>query len=794
MKRVLAFLFLFITTIHSQKFEVAGLISDAETGKPLSFANIRIDETTNGTASNYDGFYSIKLTPGNYKLVFSYIGYKSEIIPVNIPISKKLNVKLKPDAIKLGEVIVNANEDPAYRIIREAIKRKKENRKGLNNFEFNAYSKMIIKSAGDVAVIEESFLKGYNKIDDWEKEFILSTRKTENQNQTSSIKINLTNSYYSDFSRDTLTVIMNKIFLPLADNAFDYYDYKLLGVTTSSNGDIYKIKVIPLSNIQPLMQGEITIENSMYALNSINLEINKGVRFPFVNDLSVKFVQQLGKYYGYWLPNYVESNAGFEINFQGLLGAEKMEFNLLNSITEYKINEAIPDSIEYAKTSKYGGYTCDTTGHERSPIILSKNDINDMRPIPLTAAEVEAYTSLDSSKTLDKMIKVTGALASLIPKPGTKIGTSNKDIFSTLYNLASNYLIAYNNRVNGIVIGPHYNGYLFKNKLMYNISSGYAFQRKKLQGEIGLNYSFKKFFINEFEAKVYHTTRPWQMITPYNELYNSVGVTLGFDDQFNYYLSTGFELGIHKIIAKNFSAKLEFITEEEKSLPELRYQSIFKSNRTPRINPVISEGSDRRLTTKIFLGKNPLEIKFIPEDGLFAQVDFSNPSFASDFNYKRFSISGLINVKTFYDELFIAPYLQLILNAGIVTGNFGQQHLFSHATALGFYSPAGVIKGLNPYTYSGTEIIELHAEHNWRTIPFQSLGLDFISNLHLDFITGASVFKTWNNSTHTISAEMKKPYWEIYAAISRILGVLRINVGYNSQKNISVTAGIGTLL
>ena len=794
MKKIFIFFILLLGTNLAQKYEISGLVHDKETGQPLGYASIRIDGTTNGTASNYDGQFILKLNAGNYKLIFSYVGYKTDTISISIPVEIQINANLQPEAVRLEEVVVSAKEDPAYRIIREAIKRKKGNRKDLINFEYKAYAKRIIKSAGEVGVIEETFVKGYNKVNDWEKEFILSIHKTENQKgKTHSMDFSISDSYYIDFSSDTLTLILNKIYLPLADNTFDHYDYKLIGVTESATGDVYRIKVIPLSSIQPLIQGEITIESGMYALNSVNLEISEGVRFPFINDFSVKFVQQLGKYNGYWLPNYIKTEAGFEFSFQGLLALDKMQFEEASNITEYKINSTIPDSIVHAVTWQYGGYTADTSDSKQKPYELTREEINELRPIPLTKNEVEAYATLDSTKTIEKMIKVKGALAALIPELGDE-GDTTKSILSTVLGFLTKYMTFGNSRVTGILIGPRYNGYLVKDKLSMIISGGYTFQRKKVEGEMRLKFKPDDFYINDIEVQVFNKSKQWQMFSLYSEMLNGIAVTMGFDDQFNYYLSRGFSFGLTKNLGKNFSVKIGFVSEKENSLPEMKYQSIFNSNRMPRENPEIVEGTDRRVSLKILMGKNPTEIQFIPEDGIVAQADLSNPIFSSTFNYKNFRVIGLIKTKTFYEELFIAPYLEMIVDAGIVIGNYGSQHLLSPNTVLGFYSPPGAFKGLNPYKYAGTEMVSLHLEHNWRTIPFQALGLNFISDLYLDFITGASVLKTWNRSDYLPGTSKGKPYWEVYAGISRIFGLIRIDVSYNSLKNISVTSAIGVVL
>ncbi|MFA6597337.1 MAG: DUF5686 family protein [Ignavibacteriaceae bacterium] len=792
MKKTFFLLICFLSTTFAQKYEITGSILDRETNKPLGYASIRIDETTNGTTTNVDGLFILKLNAGSYKLIFSYVGYKTDTISVSLPGTKNININLQPEVLKFGEVVVYANDNIAYRVIREAIKRKKENRKGLVNFEYNAYAKKIIKSSGEVAAIEETFIKGYNKVGSWEKEFILSTHKTENQKkETHSMDFNISDSYYIDFSKDTLTLILNKIYLPLADNAFDYYDYKLVDISESESGDVYRIKVIPRSSIQPLLKGEITIESGMYAVNSVNLEINEGVRFPFVNDLSVKFVQQFGKYNGYWFPNYIETKSGFEFSFQGLLALDKMQWEEVSNITEYKINSSIPDSIEHAVNSKYGGFTADTSGKGAKPYELSREEIKALQPIPLTKSETEAYATLDSTKTLEKIIKIKGALSSLIPDED---GDTTKSILSSVSGFVFNHITLGNNRVTGILLGPKINTSFFQKILSIDLFGGYTFRRKKVEGKLSLRFEPKDFYISAFEVNVFNKSKQLDEYTPYPDILNGIAVTLGFNDHFNYFLAQGISLGMTKNFSKGFSAKFDFVSEKESSLPAMKYQSIFKANRIPEENPNIVEGSDRKVSLEVLLGKDPMEIQFIPENGIRAKVDLSNPKFASDFNYKRFRVTGLFKTKTIYKELFIAPYLEMIVDAGIVTGKYGPQHLFNPNTALDFFSPPGAFKGLKPYYYTGSEMAALHVEHNWRSIPFQALGLNFISNLYLDFITGGSVLKTWNRSGYLPGGSMNKPYWEMYAGISRIFGLIRIDVSYNAFKDISVTSAIGVVL
>jgi len=137
----------------------------------------------------------------------------------------------------------------------------------------------------------------------------------------------------------------------------------------------------------------------------------------------------------------------------------------------------------------------------------------------------------------------------------------------------------------------------------------------------------------------------------------------------------------------------------------------------------------------------------------------------------------------------------MVVDVGYVSGNYGPQHILTPNTAYSFYSPFGALKGLKPYQFVGTEMISVHLEHNWRTVPFQAIGLDFISDLHLDIITGVSGLKIWNNSDYLTQHNMIDPnYWEAYMSISRIFAFARVDFAHTSFKQFHVRAAIGVLL
>lgn len=81
---------------------VSGKVTD-ENGEAIPGVNIVIKGSTTGTITDMDGNYSINVNDGDI-LVFSYIGYTAEEIPVNNQLA--LNVSLVPDLQELQEVVV----------------------------------------------------------------------------------------------------------------------------------------------------------------------------------------------------------------------------------------------------------------------------------------------------------------------------------------------------------------------------------------------------------------------------------------------------------------------------------------------------------------------------------------------------------------------------------------------------------------------------------------------------------------------------------------------------------------
>lgn len=789
--KILVFFFLIVTLSFPQSQSVNGLLINEENGEVIPFVNIRIAGTTQGTSSNQEGKFTIMFPEGKKKLIFTAVGFKKKELTIAPDQSGTLKVELKPEPIQMMEIVVGATEDPAYRIIREAIKRKKENYAGLNGLEYDFFSKNILLSAGNVASVAEKFSTGYFQKDKREKVIIHSIHATENEKKNMArFDQNIIEKTYVNFSADSIMIIANKVFLPLADNAFDWYDYKLTQVKQNENIHECYIEVIPRSDIQPLLEGMIVIEDSTYSLKNVHLQINKGVRFPFVNDLKISFDQSLDRFEKYWLPISFKVESSLKVNFSGMIGLDEIAMNDVYIFNKYKINPVIPDSIYKITTALESDTSAINKRKSQTVAEISREQMESLRPVPLTTAEVNAYKELDSTKTFATQLKFSGVFAGMAEQAvkrdqQEKSGTG----FFGYVGKVFSFLDISDNRVNGIRLGAKYNPSLFNSSTKLNFALSYSFGRKKFEGQVGMFFYPKEFFINEIEVGIYNKSAQNQMLNPYPELLNSASVLLGFEDQFNYYLARGFNLGLRSRILSSVVLRTKYIYEDQFSLEALKYQSIFSKNRFVRNNPGIVEGKDNRFSFNLLIGKDPQIFQPIVENGIIMQFEISNPFFGSDFNYKRFRFVSQVSTKTFYGELFSSPYLALGFEGGLVFGEYGNQHILTPHSALAFYSPFLSYKGLSPYELVGDRMIGIHLDHNWKTIIFQALGINFLSDLFIDINTGGSILQIWNESKY-YNYSNDKFYWETYAGFGKILGIGRIDFCYTSNKDFVVRAGL----
>lgn len=329
MKKLL-FLLLFLPVFSFSQQHISGILIDAKTNETLPFANI-ITNNNQGTITNVDGKFILKSDKEITELHISYIGYKTKKVAITKS-TTFLKIKLTQDVESLNEVVITNAENPALRIIRNAIKNKKRNNieTALNSFKFKAYNKLLVTANPDSisGKIDTIFklkkgVKEFVKVDSSNYEFkkeidrhhlyltekiaehTFEIGKKKKETVLASRMAGFKNPIYEilainiqDFSfyNETYTVAGTKYINPIANNALKHYEYQILDTIKNSNGKSFMIHYKPKKKEKVVgLEGVLYIDNQSYAITSAISELRSIIdvkatqKFNYVSDNNIWF-------------------------------------------------------------------------------------------------------------------------------------------------------------------------------------------------------------------------------------------------------------------------------------------------------------------------------------------------------------------------------------------------------------------------------------------------------------------------------------------------------------------------
>lgn len=114
MKLTVFILFLLVTTVFGQS-KITGVITEKIDGanEPVPFVNLLVKETNQGASTDFDGKYTINITPGTYTLEITFVGYKTQTLPVTVKANetKTLDVNLESNTEMIDEFVVVGKAD-----------------------------------------------------------------------------------------------------------------------------------------------------------------------------------------------------------------------------------------------------------------------------------------------------------------------------------------------------------------------------------------------------------------------------------------------------------------------------------------------------------------------------------------------------------------------------------------------------------------------------------------------------------------------------------------------------------
>lgn len=286
--RIVYLLFFLGLTIAAQAGGIRGVIKSEDTG-PLAYATIFVKQTGTGSATDFEGRYEVHLAPGQYDVLFQYLGYEAVTRVVEVGTDFiEINLTLKQQVVVLQNVIVRAGkEDPAYTIMRKAIAKAKYHTQQIDAYSAKVYikgkgqlkdypwlAKKALEKEGitkDRVFISESVSEiKYTRPSKFEEKVIAVYTNGDNKNTSPNSYI--FGSFYHPEIAETVS--------PLSPKSFSYYRFEYLGSFHDREYEISKIKVTPRSRGDNVFEGLIYIVEDWWSIHSLDLNATKmGINF-----------------------------------------------------------------------------------------------------------------------------------------------------------------------------------------------------------------------------------------------------------------------------------------------------------------------------------------------------------------------------------------------------------------------------------------------------------------------------------------------------------------------------------
>jgi hypothetical protein len=310
--RSVLFLLISLLTHPLAAGQLRGRITDSN-GEPLSFTSVVRKGTTNGTTANEEGYYQLQLPTGEHEIVFQYVGYRSRTERVTItaePVT--LNIRLEAEVLTLREVEIRpGGEDPAYGIIKAAIKLRKRHLQEVAAAKFQAYMKVLHRLhevpnrvmgvkvnnlKPGIVYLSETVSEVQFRQPDKFKERVISSKVS---GKSQGLSWNMVTDLDVNFYRNILLAgpLSERGFIsPLAANALLFYRYEFIGTTEEQGLMINKIKVTPIRKNDPCFSGHLYIIEGSWRLFSVELMLTKNAQIEFADTVRInqQFAQAAG--------------------------------------------------------------------------------------------------------------------------------------------------------------------------------------------------------------------------------------------------------------------------------------------------------------------------------------------------------------------------------------------------------------------------------------------------------------------------------------------------------------------
>jgi hypothetical protein len=698
-------------------------------------------------------------------------------------------VALVEENFTLNEVVINPNDNPAIEIIRNAIRNKRENSEKLSRYRADFYSRgifrikdapktilgqkldmfddMLDSTRSGILYLSETVSRLTFQKPDKMKEVIVASKVSGNDNGFS---FNNAASVNFDLYENYLPFAVNVV-SPIADNAFNYYRYKLEGTFFDENNQqISKIKVTPRREAEPVGSGYIYIVDDSWAIYAAELTLTgKSIQNPALNTMTLK------QNFSYNNLNKIWVKSTQTLDFDaGILGIK------IDGRFTYVYN-----NFEFAESFDKKTFTKEVLAFEKDANKKDDTFWETVRPVPLTDEESNDYVKKDILQTKKKSQVYLDSIDKVSNKFGLMDVISGYSYKNSFRKWSLNY--------DGLMTGVSFNtvqGYRINTGFSFVKSNedkrtytsiytrlDYGFSEHRFRPVLGFTHKFNNVDDSQLDVSAGSSVAQFNPSNPISPLVNTIS-SLFFKDNYMKLYERNFAkaaFGREMINGLHLLASLDY--SERKPLFNNTNQSTVKKDKPyTSNNPLLPFDYESPALAKHHLYKAILtaRINFAQEywsrpDGKFNMSNDKYPTlfvaaekgFAA--NEKRYEFEH-VSARLEYD-ITLGNKGELGMN--IRTGKFfnaedisfvDYKHFNGNQTHIGQADRYLNVFNLLPYYSSSTNdsYLEIHAEHNDKGYIMNKIPL--LNKLQ----------STLNIGYHNLSIPDRNPYHEFSIGLDNL--------------------------
>ncbi len=389
------------TSALKDYIRITGKIVDSETGMPIAFASVTVDNTQTGTVANTEGEFTIQFEKSvNAKyLAFKYIGYKNKKVAIKKIPQKNFTVELSPSVISIDEVIVRPGD--AEVLIKEVLAKIPENYGNKPYKEMAFYREYVKKKRRYVSVSEavvEIYKAPYDKI--------ISEDAVKLYKGHKSAKVKTQDTLIMKLRGGPKTALMLDIAknpdILFSEDFLELYDFRISNITNIDDRQNYILLFKQKSNPEyPLFNGKLYIDVKTLAITaaefSLNLEnpeaasrifVRKKPLFMTIRPVNTKYLVNYAEDNGIYYFSHARGEVEFEIKWK-----RKLFKSHYSVMTEIAITDRTDKNVQKIPRSKQ----------------LKSNIIFDEKVVPFSDKDFWGkYNTIKPEESIEKTIKKYG--------------------------------------------------------------------------------------------------------------------------------------------------------------------------------------------------------------------------------------------------------------------------------------------------------------------------------------------------------------------------------------------------